>query len=240
MGPVDDDGVGIGDVDTILDDGRREQHVVVVVREVEHNLLQFLGFHLSMTNGHTGIGDMGMDHLGNMGEVADAIVHEIHLPIARHFEINGIGNDLCTKGMYLCLNGIAIGWGRLDDAQVACAHERELQGARYRRGRQRQAVDAHLHLLQFLFGADAELLLLVYDEESEVFEFQVFVEYGVGAYEYVYLAVGQVFDYLVALLGGAEAVDVVDPHGHVLEALAEGVVVLESEHRRWHEHSHLL
>ena len=123
MGSVDDDGVGIGDVDTILDDGGREQHVVVVVREVEDDLLEFLGFHLSMTNGHAGIGDMGMDHLGDMGEVADAIVHEIHLSVARHLEVDGIGDDLCPKGVDLCLDGVTVGRRCLDNAEVAGSDE---------------------------------------------------------------------------------------------------------------------
>ena len=116
---VDDDGIGVGDVDTILDDGGREEYVVVVVGEVEDNLLEFLGLHLSVTDGDAAVGDVLMDHLGDMGEVADAVVDEIDLSVATHLEVDGIGDNLGREGMYLCLNRIAVGRGRLDDTQVA-------------------------------------------------------------------------------------------------------------------------
>ena len=141
MGTVDDDGVGIRDVDTILNDGGREQHIVVVIGEVEHNLLEFLRFHLSMTDGHTGIRDILMYHLGNMSEIADAVVDEIHLSVARHLEVDGIRDNLRSECMYLCLYGIAVGWWCLDDTQVAGSNERELQRTRYRSCRHGESVD---------------------------------------------------------------------------------------------------
>ena len=94
MGTIDDDGVGIGDIDTVLNDGGGEQHVVIVVGEVEDDLFEFLGLHLSMTNGNTGIGDVLMDHIGYLLQLTDAVVNEIDLTIARHLKVDGIGNDL--------------------------------------------------------------------------------------------------------------------------------------------------
>ena len=70
--------------------------------------------------------------------------------------------------------------------------------------------------------------------------FRLLVGDGVGADEDVYLALFDVLVYLVLLLGGAEAVEVVDAHGHAFEALAEGVVVLEGEDGVGHEDGHLL
>ena len=121
MGTINNNCIGIGNVDTILYDGSRKQHVVVVIGEVKHDLFQFLGLHLSMSDGDAGIGDILMNHLFDMRQVTDAVVNEVNLSVARHLEVDGIGDNLCTKGMYLCLNGITVGRWCLDDTQVAGA-----------------------------------------------------------------------------------------------------------------------
>ena len=123
MGTVDDNGIGIRNIDAVLNNCRRQQHIVVVVREVEHNLLQLLRLHLSVSDGDTGIRDVFMNHLGDMRQIADTVVDEIDLSIARHLEIDGICDDLRAKGMYLRLNGIAIGRRCLDDTQVTGTDE---------------------------------------------------------------------------------------------------------------------
>ena len=61
-----------------------------------------------------------------------------------------------------------------------------------------------------------------------------------GADEDVELAAFEVACYLVALLGGAEAVEVVDIDGEVLEAFGEGVEVLEGEDGGGNEYGDLL
>ena len=59
---------------------------------------------------------------------------------------------------------------RRDDRQLAHAGQRQLQRARDRRRRQRQHMDLGAQLLQPLLVGDAEMLLLVDDEEAEVLE----------------------------------------------------------------------
>ena len=164
MSRIDNDGVGIRDVDAVLNDSGGEQHVVVVVREVEDDLLELLGFHLSMSDGDAGIRDILVDHLRDMRQVADAIVHKVDLSVARHLEVDGIGDDLNTKGMDLRLDGIAVGGRCLDDTEVAGSNQRELKRTGNRRCRHRQRIDIRLQLAQFLFRGDTKLLFLVDDE----------------------------------------------------------------------------
>ena len=64
-----------------------------------------------------------MNHLGDMGQVADAVVHKVDLSVARHLEVDSIGDDLRTKGVDLRLDGIAVGRRRLDDTEVAGTDE---------------------------------------------------------------------------------------------------------------------
>ena len=117
---VDDDGVGIGHVDAVLHDGGGEHHVIVVVHEVEDNLLQVLRIHLSMADTHTGIGHVLVYHLLQLLQIADFVVHDEHLPVAAHLEVDGLGKDFGRESVYLGLDGVAVGWGSLDDGEVSC------------------------------------------------------------------------------------------------------------------------
>ena len=119
---VDDDSVGIGYVYAVLHDGSGEQHVVVVVREVKHHLLQFLRLHPSVTNGYAGIGYVLVNHLCQMRQVGDAIVHEVYLSVARHLEVDSLSNDIGREGVYLRLYGIAVGRRRLYHTEIAGTH----------------------------------------------------------------------------------------------------------------------
>ena len=170
LGTIDDDGIGIGDVDAVLDDGGGEQHVVVVVDEVEDDVLQLFGFHLSVSHGDAGVRHILMDEFLDTCQVVDAGIDEVHLTVARHLEVDGVGNDVGSEGVYLRLYGVTVGRRCLDDAQVAGAHQRELQRARYGRCRHGQRIDIGLQLAQLLLGGDAELLFLVDDEQAEVLE----------------------------------------------------------------------
>ena len=50
----------------------------------------------------------------------------------------------------------------------------------------------------------------------------------------------EVGTYLPRLLGGLGAVEILDPHGEIAQALREGAVVLQGEDRRRHQHRYLL
>ncbi len=79
---VDDDGVDVGHVDTILNDGGRQQHVIVVVAKVDDGLFQPLGRHLAVTHSYAGIGHYAVNHVLEGFELLDAVVDEEHLPVA--------------------------------------------------------------------------------------------------------------------------------------------------------------
>ena len=218
VGTIDDDGVGVGYVDAVLDDGGREQHVVVVVLEVEDDFLQLLRFHLSVTHCHAGVRDVLLDHLTDARQVVDAWVDEVDLSVARHLEIDGIGDNLRTQRVYLRLYGITVGRWRLDDAQVASPHQRELQGTRYGCCRQCQRVDIGLQLAQLLLGRDAKLLLLIDDEQSQVAELHRLTDELVRTYYNIYLAVCQVLQECRGLLGATGSREVVHTDGHILQS----------------------
>ena len=117
---------------------------------------------------------------------------------------------------------------------------RQLQRARDRRRRQRQHVDLGAQLLQPLLVADAEMLLLVDDDEAELLERDRLAEQRVGADDDVDRALGE-SPLRLALLGGADhARQLADPDRQADEARGEGLGVLAGEQRRRHDDRRLL
>ena len=51
VGIIHDDGIGIGNIDSVLYDGSRKKQIIVVIDESHDDLLQFLRLHLSMLHG---------------------------------------------------------------------------------------------------------------------------------------------------------------------------------------------
>ena len=89
---------------------------------------------------------------------------------------------------------------RGDDRQVLHPAQRHVQRARDRRRGHGQHVDLGAQLLQLLLVRDAEMLLLVDDDEAQVLERDALAEQRVGADDDVDLPVGQALLDLVRLL----------------------------------------
>ena len=237
---VDDDGIGIGDVDTVLHNGRREQHVVVIVDEAHDDFLKLLWGHLTVADGYTTIGYILPDELRDMRQTRDAVVDKEHLTATAHLEVDGVSDDLVAERAQLGVDGIAVGRRRAHDAHVAGSHQRELQGAGDGRGRHRERVDIGLELAQFLLGGHAELLLLVDDEQAEVVPLHGLTDELVGANKNVDTPARKVVQHLPRLLGRPGSREIVNRNGEIGKALAEGLEMLISQHRRRHKHRRLL
>ena len=82
VGLVDEDGIGVGDVNAALDDGGRHEHVVGPFDEVGHHPLELLSVHLAMPDADARIRNQPVDHARHVANVGDAVVHEIRLSSA--------------------------------------------------------------------------------------------------------------------------------------------------------------
>lgn len=74
----------------------------------------------------------------------------------------------------------------------------------------------------------------------EVFELHILPDKAVGADQDVYLPLGEVFEDILYLFGGAGAGKIVDPDGEIFQAVAECVEMLVGQHCGRHQHCHLL
>ena len=108
-----------------------------------------------------------------------------------------------------------------------------------RGGSEGQRIHIGLHLLEFLFRGDTELLLFVDDKQSQVFEFHVFTSQSVGADDDVDLTVFKFLQNLFLLFGTLETVEVFDVDGEAIQSIAKGLVMLQGQHGSGDKHSHL-
>jgi len=80
--PVDDDGVGVRDVQSALDDRGAEQQVGLAVGEFEHHPLQLLRWHLAVADGDARLRDQPAQPLRHCADRLHAVVDEVHLTVA--------------------------------------------------------------------------------------------------------------------------------------------------------------
>ena len=189
---------------------------------------------------HTGIRNFTPHEGFYLVDILDAVVDEEDLPVAAHLEVYRLADNIGIEAFHLGLHRIAVGRRRGDAAQVAGSHQRELQSSRYRRGGHRQRIDVGLQLAQLLFHGDTELLLLVNDEQTEIFEVDILAHDAVRPYQDIYLPFLQIFQSLTNLRGSPRPTYIIYLAREILQAFAKGLIVLEGKYCRRHEDGHLL
>ena len=185
IGAIDEDGIGERNVEAVFNDGGGDEHVEFVTHEGEHDSLELVLAHLAVADGDARGGDQFLNARGDFVDGFDAIVDEVDLAAALQLHLDGGADDLFIELGDDGLNGHAIFGRRFNDAHVAQADERHVQGARNGRGAHGEHVDLLAHLLEALLVAHAEALLFIDDEQAEVLELDVFRKQAMGADENV-------------------------------------------------------
>ena len=168
-------------------------------------------------------------------DALDAVVEVVDLPAAQDLAADGVRDDAPVVLHDVGLDGLAVLRRLLDGGHVAQAGEGHVERARDRCGREGQTVDLPAHFLELFLVADAEALLLVDDDEAEIFEFNVLLQQAVRADDKVGAAVAHCGEGLADLRGRAVAVEQMDVHGEAEKALHRGLVVLLGQNRRRHQ-----
>ena len=223
-----------------LDDVGRQQDVELAVDEILHGVLDRRRRQPAMRHGHADLGHQ-LAQLGrDGGQVLDARADIEGLAAAILLAQQGFADGDAVEGRDEGAHGQAIDRWRGDQAHVAHAGQSELQGARDRRGRQRQHMDVGAQLLQALLVGDAEMLLLVDDQQAEILELDALGQERVGADHDIDRALLHRLLGGLGLLGGDQPRQAADAHRQALEALDEGAVMLARQQRRRADHRHLL
>ena len=237
---VDQDGVGVRDVDAAFDDRCGDEYVVRAIDETSHDVFEFLALHLAMSNPDSYVGAQALNHARHFLDVAHAVVHEVRLSATADFVGDRVTDDFFVEAADDGVHRMPVGrWGT-DDAEVAGAHQGELQRP-WNGGRGKcECIHVGLEGLQLVLHADAKLLFFVDDEQPQVLELDALSHDGVGANQHVDLSVFELLDGFRQRLARLESVDVIDRHGEFLKATAEALVVLHGQDGRRDQHRHLL
>ena len=240
VGAIDDDRVGVRDVQPRLDDRGAHQDVGGAVGEGDHHLLERAFGHLAVADHEPDVGQHPAQLLGLRLDRLDPVVDVEDLAAAIELADDRVADQPGRRLGDPRLDRQPILRRRLDDAQVPDPRERQVERPRDRRGRQGQDVDLALELLQALLGGDPEALLLVDDDQPEILEPDVPGQQPVGADHQVHAAVGQARHGRRLRRRRDEARQEPDLEREGGEPLREGRVVLGREDRRGHQHGDLL
>ena len=236
----DYDGIGVGHVQAVFDDGGADKNVKLLLHESHDQLLHLVAVHLAVAGGDSGIRNQSLQHSRHLAQVLDAVVDHIHLSAPADFVANGVPQALFVESNQVGVHRLSVGGRSRHDAQVARRHERKLQGARNRRGRQRQRVNVRFKRFKLVLRVDAELLLFVDDHQPEVLELQVFAQDSVGSDQNIDFPVLEILQHHLGLFGRPRPVEVVDPRGQSVQTFAKRAKVLKRQQRRRNQHRHLL
>ncbi len=203
--PVDNERVGVGEVETALDDRRAEQYVHPRLGEVDHNLLQLSLVHLAVGDDDPRFRHELLQPLAHNMNTLHPVVDEEDLTAAVELAQDGHANAAVIGFPDVRFHGQAFRRRGVDDADVAHAGQRHVERARDGRGGQRQDVHLGAPLLKLLFVGHAEALLLVDDDQPQVLEGHVVGKQPVGADDDVDAALAQLLDDLPLAGRRAEA-----------------------------------
>ena len=130
VGVVDDDGVGVGDVQPGLDDGGADQHVDLAVDEGAHHRRQQVLVHLPVGDGDARLGHQRAHPFGLSLDGLHAVVDVEDLAAPGQLTGDHLAHQRSLAGGDVGLDGLALLGRGLDDREVADAGERHVQGAR--------------------------------------------------------------------------------------------------------------
>src|ERR1017187_7426545 len=234
VGAVNNDGIGVRDIEAALNDGRTNQHVNLPFNKAMHDFLEFMLVHLAMA-------DIDADFrfqqqvrqaFGDHIDALDAIVEEVNLAAAIEFALDGLFDEPFIVRRDDGFHRQAVLRRRLDGAHIARAGQREVERARNRRGAERQDVDQLAHLLEAFLVQHTEPLLLINDDEPEIFEEHVATQQAVRADNDVHTAFAQELGDLCLFALRTETREHFDGDRVPRHAFAERVPMLFSENRR--------
>ena len=201
IGLVDEDRVGVGNVETALDDRRGQQQIELVIDEVEHHLLRVLPRPFARGRSDARLGHDSPQSRGQFLDVVHAVVDKENLPaaiqFAHHRVANQLGSNRATRVSIASRSS-----GGVSRFEISRKPNSDMcKRARNGRGGHRQHVDHLSQCFQTFLDIDAKPLLLVDDRPVPDSETDVGLRQPVRADDDVDRAVGQAVETVALLLG---------------------------------------
>ena len=156
------------DIETGFDDRGREQDIVFAVIECRHDILDHGRGHLAVRYRHLHLGQVLVEKVFHRRQVFDPRHHVKCLAAPIAFAQQRLADHYRIVRRHEGTDRQPIDRRRCNDGEIANTCQRQLQGARDRGCAQCQHVHLGAQLLQALLVADAEMLLLVDDQQPEI------------------------------------------------------------------------
>src|SRR4030095_11824004 len=104
VGAVYDNRIGVGKIQSGLDNRRTNQHSSLVLEKINHDLFQFSWPHLPMRYRHLGLRNQIREFLRQAVDGLDAVVQKEHLPTPLQLAQNRVANQVFVIARYIGLN----------------------------------------------------------------------------------------------------------------------------------------
>ena len=164
FGAIDNQGVGIRNIDSGFDDRGRYQDVELLLPEVDNHLLERSLGHLPVGNGYAGLGHELGQIAGHLVDALNAVVNKEHLALANQLSPNSSGDLLLAIAANEGENRVSFFGRGCQSRHFSDARYRHLECSRNRSSRHRKNIDVELHGLELLFVLNSETLFFVNDD----------------------------------------------------------------------------
>ena len=212
---------------------------MAAVVEGVHPLIEVARGKLPMRHDHRHLGDVGRQPVLHLGQVRQPRNHEEALPAAILLAQQRLANGDAVEFRHIGADRQPVDRRRRDDRQITHTRKRQLQRARDRRRGQRQDVNVRAQLLQPLLVGDAEMLLLIDDQQPDILELDLLGQHRMGADDDIDAAIRQSRPRRRGILGADEARQRPHDDRRAAEPLGKAAIVLAREQGRRRDHRHL-
>ena len=236
---MDDHGIHIGNIQPCLNDGGRNQHVDISIDKIVHNPFQFPLAHLSMGKIHPGIWYQLGNPKGNLINVRHPVINIINLTASSQLSSNGLPDSLLIIFHNVSLDRHTIHRRLLQHTHIPDPDHAHMKGSGNRRSCQCENINVLFQLLDLFLMGNAETLLLVYDQKSQVLILHILGKHSVGTDHNVHLSFFQVLERLLLLGRSAETAEQIYPYWKFLHSLDKGIVNLLGQNGSWRQIHHL-
>ena len=188
---------------------------------------------------HAGVGHDGTDPVGHAVHVLDPRHDAEYLAAAEALALDSLAHHHAVERRDVGAHRQPVDRRGRDQAHLPHPRQRQLQRARYGRGRQGQHMHVGLQLLQLFFVRHAEMLFLIDHQQAKVGELDPFGQQRVGTDDDVDVARRQAFANLDRLLGRHHAGQLRHADRQAGKARGKGAVVLPGQQRGGHDDGNL-
>ena len=168
--PVHDQRIGVRHVQSVLDDRGADEDLGASPHEAGHGAVQRRDPHLAVRHVDGRFAHQPAHSFGSGVDGLDPVVQKEHLAAPVQLALAGLRDKVVAPRDEVGDDGHAVAGRGTDDRQITDARERQVEGPRYRRRRERKHVHRRAEPLQPLLLADPEALLLVDDHEPQILE----------------------------------------------------------------------